>query len=207
MAKKEFQKINLKGYCLWARIQESMSAGDDKPEGDTVCSMMIECAKPTYMKLKKMGFKGSLKDAEECFGFQEDGEPKPIPEELSHLAGKTFISIKRDVVKTTSKGVFDFKLPKVVDVHRQPLEADVGNGSSVIARSEIIPYAAGQGYKAGVKLNLVAVQVLDLIEYVKPEYDDSDDFEGFEDVPVSSDSDVNFDDVPFDVDPIDPAFG
>ena len=207
MAKREFQKINLRGIALYARIQSEMPAGDDKPEGDTIASMLIECPIETYKKLVKMGSKVKLKKAEELFGKEDDGfTHRPIPDSLKHLTGKTFIPLKREVKKTVRDGTqYDFKLPKVVDATRQPIDALVGNGSSVIARAEIIPYAAGKGYSAGIKLNLIAVQVLDLVEYVeKSKAADDDDFEGFENLAPERGSDDDFDS---DDDLLDPAFG
>lgn len=207
MAKKEFQKINLKGVCLYARVQSEMSAGDDKPEGDTVASMLMECDRETYGKLHAKGFKAKLRTAEESFGKMEDGfTPKPLPADMAHLAGKTFISLRREVKKTVRDGTqYDFKLPKVVDVSRQPVEALVGNGSTVIARAEIIPYAGGKGYAAGIKMNLIAIQVLDLIEYVESSKDSaSDDFEGFENQAPVAGSDTDFS---TSIDDLDPAFG
>lgn len=208
MAKKEHKKINLRGYCLWARILETVPAGGRQPEEDTKCTMLMECGVETYKKLLKAGYRAKLRKAEECFGKEEDGLTfKPIPEDLvGKLAGKTFVPLKRDVLRTARNGKqYNFNLPKVVDRARQPIKDAVGNGSEVIARCEIIPFAAGKDYKAGIKLNLLAVQVLDHVVYEAPEKSDEDDFEGFENEPVASSADDNFD--ADDLDDIDPAFG
>ena len=206
MARQPHKKINLRGICLWARILETMPSGGSAPENDTKCTMLMECSTEVYKKLLKAGFKAKLRKAEESFGKEDDGFTfKEIPDHLKEkISGKTFISIKRDVIKTARNGTeYDFKKPKVVDMSRLPVEDAIGNGSEVIARSEIIPFAAGKDYKAGIKLNLLAVQVIDHVEYAAAAPKSDDDFEGFENVAVEKGSDDDFSSD----DDIDPAFG
>lgn len=186
------QYIFLSGTCLWARVLKDMPAalGD---ETNTICKIMMECDKNKFRQLQKNGLSSMAKlyDADECFGKNKDtGDLNPIPDDLKKkLEGKTFINIKRTVKFYSERQGkdFDFGLPKVVDNFGEDVTVEIGNGSEVIAKCEVVPYTF-KG-KQGIKLNLEAVKVTNHIEFISAPKEDKtlDGFE-FEEKPAKAET-------------------
>lgn len=174
MAEKKF--IFLEGVCLWARVLEDMPK--EQGSEDTICKLMMECSKEKFRALQKAGLSNQarLYDLDECFGKDEEGNLKPVPENLTHLEGKTFINVKKTVKFYSQKQDkhYDFGLPNVADMYGDPQKEKIGNGSTVKIKVELSPYTyKGRG---GVRLDLIDVVVLDLVKF---EGQAAPAFEGF----------------------------
>lgn len=86
-------------------------------------------------------------------------------------------------------GVEKNKLPLVVDKYNRVITSDIGNGSKVNIKVTTRPYPSVNGGKAGVAVDFVAMQVLELVEYVAPEEIDKTEGFAFEEPPEDLDLD------------------
>ena len=100
--------------------------------------------------------------------------------------GKVRVSFKcKARIEPKDKEPFDFK-PALFDAKRNPINSNIGGGSTLKVAFEAIPYYTAL-VGAGVTLRLKAVQVLDLKEYSGASassfgFDEEDGYTGSEDI-------------------------
>lgn len=101
--------------------------------------------------------------------------------------GEYVVKFKRNVEK---KNGGENKPPRIVDVGKKPLLDEIGNGSKVVVQYQT--YDWKYKTKSGVGVDLMAVQVLELVEYKGA--NDADEFEEHEPAIEADAKDAPFDD-------------
>lgn len=157
--KKTFRKILVEGIAMYASVHSPKKAFDKtKPSQysvDLIVSpeqealLLAEGLKPTKVKV--------------------DEDNKKPKEYSTHPGLKVFTFSRSSIKKNRDTGESEPNTPpQVVDSQTVPIPSSilVGNGSKVILEINPYTYASGAGYHGGTKATLLAMQVLDLVEYV-----------------------------------------
>ena len=174
-------KTTPKGLAKYARILHPDTKFN--PEGTYTCNIVLkkEDAKGICKQLKKeydAAQKPKKKKGKMPYWENDDGD----------------IEIKADqksVIHTKSGETFS-KTVATLDSKRKPIKVNIGNGSTIRMSFKTRPYDYNG---CGISLDLVAVQVIDLVEWEPEEqeygFDDEDGFEGTDESP---EQDNGFDD-------------
>jgi|TARA_Y100000034_G_scaffold133239_1_gene198195 hypothetical protein len=134
--------------------------------------------KAAVKTLKELGLTGNIKEDDEAKA-EKEGKP---------YRGK-FISLKTGYP------------PKVFDQQRNDVDADsIGNGTKANVRVTSYDYPAGPTWKAGVGAGFNAVQVTNLVEFVRSvdvsdfDFDEEDDFADDDVIDIGEAADGEFSD-------------
>lgn len=144
------QHIKVRGRAAWARVQKD---NFDDYRGSKNWKICLFPDKESVQKLKDAGSQVRVK--------YDEGEK-------SGIEGK-YYQFKRQVEKDWGRGVEPLT-PVEVTLNGEDYEGTIGNGSEVELTLEVYPT---KNFGNGTRL--VAVDVLDLIEYVKPEENEEDE--------------------------------
>lgn len=135
----DIKTMFITGKCKWAKIQEPQASKFSK--GNRNYSIDVEVTKEDIAKLKKHGI---------AIG---DGR---FDKKVKKEDGVMYMEFKRPELSSKGK-----KLDLlVIDRAMKPIDALVGNGSTVKVKLSIIPYGEGEA-----TVRLSAVQVIDLVEF------------------------------------------
>ena len=148
MANTKYDPILIKGKVFWASVVEPNTTFEPACWQVDVCIEDEE----TREKLESIGL--TIKNKGDDRG--------------------DFFSAKR---KTTKKDGSDRDAPRIIDAKRNPWDNRlIGNGS--VAKVKIQPFDYNYAGKSGVSSDLMAMQVIDLVEYGDPSTDFQDE-DGF----------------------------
>lgn len=147
-------KVKFKGKVAWARVQEG---NFDDYRGSKNWKISLYPDKEMNQKIKDSGTQARLK-------FDEGDK--------SGVEGK-YYQFKRQVERDFGKGKGVEQLtPVVVTLRGEPYDGAIGNGSECEIEVEL--YDTKQFGKG---TRLISVDILDLIEYIKDEGEESEDDE------------------------------
>jgi hypothetical protein len=148
-----------------------LSRPDTKFDADGVYTVTVcldkDEAKPLCKVLKK-----------EYDAAQKPKKKKGNPPYKENENGEIEIKLKQKAIIRNKAGEEFKKTVAILDAKKKPIKADVGNGSTVKAAFSIRPYDYNG---CGLSLDLIAVQVIDLVEYDGNQefgFDEEDGFEG-----------------------------
>lgn len=146
------QYIKVRGRAAWARVQKE---NYDDYRGSKNWKICLFMSKDEEKKLKEAGSQVRVK--------YDEGEK-------SGIEGK-YYQFKRAVEKDWGRGVEPLT-PVEITYQGQDFQEAIGNGSEVELTLEVYPT---KNFGNGTRL--VSVDILDLIEYVKPEQNEDDEEE------------------------------
>lgn len=132
----EIQTIFIEGEVMWAKVQTPVKNLNDEME----FSVDVEVTQDQIDKLYTKGMSKKRKAKEHN--------------------GKMFLTIKRPVESRAGKVL---PPPRIMDKALNDFDGLLGNGTKAKVKIDLIPYSNKFG--EGVVVRLVAIQVLDLVEY------------------------------------------
>lgn len=206
MAKKNDRLVSPRGVAVWPRLNEPDFKF--KEEGEFSCRTKFDPANADYQafkaKLEAIRDEAFAKFCSENPKKKKTAKVVPVyRDELDDEGDETgmeIINFKMKHKVTSKKNGKTYKLkPTIMNAKRVLLDPapQVGGGSTVRVSFEVFPYFNEKDKEFGLSFRLIAVQIIELVEFGSRNNDrnDFDDEEGYEgEGSGSSDDDDDSDD-------------